>query len=676
MQDYRYPKLVRSERTKARYQIALALAILGAALLFIAVRFQSRIFLVSTPAERHAGRTYSQMWFDSGEALVGAFTKGSVLTIDRWSEKRSVSSAQVQLSAPDSRWAIAPDFGSVAWIDGAAAYVERFSDQTDKKRAPVVIALPKGRTPLTIGILSDGSVAIVFPDASVERWDGAKGIHIEQWRPAVNEADQAVIREDYLAISSSRAGRLLLYHFQDQREWKMVEEAPSPDPPYRLVIPAPGLMAELTAAGLRMGRETRNSPGAIQSLVSQVDRMIAAGDFDNIFVLPGDMEFYRLADAPPGTTLAAGRTRLGVSGREGTSLFDLSTVDRLTSSGRALARVSILLLAAAAILACFAFLRDGISFLLKLFLRKHWGGAEAPGQLPDPPLDLLEACVSGQAMLWGGAGLSAQAGFPLRENFIATVLRTASVEGWLDPSRALKLQGQCARGNGELALNALVAETASIRGHLIEHYRAIYSRFTVPSRSHEMLARIQFAIAVTTNYDPLFEVIRDAWAANVMTLSSAPPRQASADVNDPCFLVKLYGDPAKPPTMILSRFEFESMAPTSLNIELVRKLFATRAVLFTGCSVEGLLADLNGMRVLEQAAHKHFAPMGVSGLNWKRAADELSRKWGIEVLPCKEETIATELPRFLESLARQVEQRRYGSEGGAAEALVADEKSA
>jgi len=59
-----------------------------------------------------------------------------------------------------------------------------------------------------------------------------------------------------------------------------VEQSPAPDPPFKLAIPAPGSMATLTGAGLRVGKEIRNSPGQVRSVISHLDQLIASGDFN------------------------------------------------------------------------------------------------------------------------------------------------------------------------------------------------------------------------------------------------------------------------------------------------------------------------------------------------------------------------------------------------------------
>jgi hypothetical protein len=79
-------------------------------------------------------------------------------------------------------------------------------------------------------------------------------------------------------------------------------------------------------------------------------------------------------------------------------------------------------------------------------------------------------------------------------------------------------------------------------------------------------------------------------------------------------------------------------------------------LLFIGASLEGLLADLDALGLSDIRGGSHFAVVGTPSLQWKKIARELKWRYSIEVLACREETIATELPEFLEELLRRVNQ--------------------
>src|ERR1043166_1299799 len=78
-------KSIDSGRSKLRYQLAIACLALALTLLFIAVKFQTKEYLTAAPLEKRADHTYSRIWFDDADVLVGASWQGRRLTIHRWS---------------------------------------------------------------------------------------------------------------------------------------------------------------------------------------------------------------------------------------------------------------------------------------------------------------------------------------------------------------------------------------------------------------------------------------------------------------------------------------------------------------------------------------------------------------------------------------------------------------
>src|SRR6266404_3627135 len=218
-------------KTKLRFKLAAFVTAIAVVLVFIAVRFQTKEFLVSAPAERRTDRTYSRMWFDNRETLVGAIEQPGKLTIERWAGG-GASAKTWEFDLPQTtQWTTAADLSRLAWISGSTLYCRTLADGA--KTTPISIALPARKKVLTIDMLSDGSVAVVFADSSLDRWDGTTGRALSTRQLELTEADQAVAADDYVAISSSHAGRLLMYRFRTENGWTLVEESPAPDPPYR-----------------------------------------------------------------------------------------------------------------------------------------------------------------------------------------------------------------------------------------------------------------------------------------------------------------------------------------------------------------------------------------------------------------------------------------------------------
>ena len=85
-------------------------------------------------------------------------------------------------------------------------------------------------------------------------------------------------------------------------------------------------------------------------------------------------------------------------------------------------------------------------------------------------------------------------------------------------------------------------------------------------------------------------------------------------------------------------------------------LFSKKTMFFVGCSVEGLVADLKLIPKLKKSEHKHYAVVGVGYGAWHKQVQTLEQQYGIHCVVCSDETIATELPKFLDNLATQIEE--------------------
>lgn len=628
------PTTAPGRSSATRLKFAALTGALGVVLLFTAVKFQTLPYLTSAPIERRNGAKYSRVWIDTQGRLVGAFQQGKRLTIERWGGDSW--HVDFKSDAP-AVWSIAPDFRRIAWV--AAGEIHSQSEDG----AELNLNLDPGEeNPLMAGAFSDGSTGAVFPDATVTRWDSG-GRRVDSFHASMEKADQAAAESDYVALASGRT--LLLYRLGEGR-WKLVQQARGPEPPFRLLLPAPGMVAELGGGALRIGDETRNTPGATNSAASRELNLIATGDFDGALVLPPERDHYRLADARPGSVVAASDTRLAISGPGGTALLALGTENRLTATGRALSTISLTLLGVSALVAFSGVLLD---LLARIFGEKRdtMKQAKAPIALLDPPVDLVKAVASEQCVLWAGAGLAAQAGYPARPAFATMLMQAAAVENWVDGASAQKLQAMCGRGRHEESIDELAQMLPRERVQLSEFVRATYARFAVPSRAHETLMRLPFPAAITANYDLLLDDLKEVWLGNTLTLGD---REAGTN-----FVFKLFGNLKSSSGVLVSHHEFEAAANSSMGHRVAQILEAS-PVLFLGCSAAGLLADLEVFHPQPVPAQVRYAVIGVSGSSWRSQADQLFKLYGIQVLVCSEETIASELPTFLEKLREEVEE--------------------
>ncbi len=627
-----------ARRIPARLKIAGVLLLLAALLEFIGVHFNSKPYLTAAPSTRRASERYSRMWFDLADDLVGAREQDSRLVIERWPGTNAAGTWRFDVPA-NALWTMAADSSRVAWISGQTLH-----SQSTAGGNGIEIALD--HQPIAASMTSNASITVVFDDFWVGRWDAATGSLLDKWQGPV-PSERAAAEGDYLAFASIEDASLRVFALQNKR-WTQVQRSLLPELPERIVIPAPSVAGTLADGRLRVAGITRSSPGAIRSVAAHNYDVIAAGDFDGIYVLPQEGEYYRLGDAGRGSVVAAGETHAAVSGPEGATLLALGSENRLTPTGRNFSFGGLGVLLLALIIAAGPLLLRAISMAFERRERQVQQRG-VPGTLTPPPVELINACASGRLILWAGAGLSAQSGFPLRNAFIRTLLESAILE-FASAAQARRLRTLYQSGTPEGALNEL-ASAASHRGALISHFTAIYARFAAPSRAHELLAELNLDSAITTNYDVLLDQTRAAWAQNIRTLESS-------SLGGRC-LLKLYGLLSEPAGVRLSRAEFES-ALSRPSSALVRELVAARPVLFLGCSLEGLLADLAWMGAPEDGVREmRFAIAGVSA-GWEKTANELARKHGIRVLACSEDRIGAALAPFLQVLARGVSERMKG----------------
>ncbi len=637
------PAFLDFSKSLLRFKIAATFLAFAVVLGFIAYRFQTRTYVITTPAGMIAQR-FDRVWFDSRNALVGARTDAGLLTIRREASP-GTAARQFQIPAANSAWAAAPDLDAVAWIAPPRLWI-----RTADSESPRSFPLPSGN-PRTLTFLSDESIAAVFADGVVHRWDPNTGEAFPAHALGAGALEQAVSNGDYLATGTAATASLYRYR---NGHWTSGETLPAPASPYTLVIPAPGAMAAISGGLLRYQGETRNTPGAVQSVASHQGTLIATGAFDQVWVATSPRqkeEDYQIADAAPGSVLASSSGRLAVSGTSGTALFKLGSEARLTSQGRMATMLALLNMMVALLVALAPTL---LRQLLKLFAKilggraGGVGGELAPATLSPPPTLLIERTAASRSVLWAGAGLSMQSGFPSRSALVINIVNRGIVEGWLNPAASDRLQRLMATSGTEAVVNQLCAEN---REHMnCGQIQAMIPKYSQLSRCHELLAAIPFAAAITTNYDDLLDRMRARWTGMIVT----PQSEEIPRLRGIPFLLKLYGHLSTPESVRLSRSKLAEAFPASAR-ELVNRVGSMNTLLFSGASLEGLLADLDALGLAEVRGGTHFALVGTANPQWKKIAAELKGRYAIEVLACSEETIAVELPKFLTELQAAVE---------------------
>lgn len=619
--------------------------------------------LVGFTAQRWKDRTYHRLWFTQDGSLVGARTAGAELTVERFnrsgsdSERWTVNLGRIVSSADlQTDWVVDGEAQRLAYAGPKGLVVRPLCEPGTGNCAGSRLDLPVATNSiLAFAFVPGRMVAAMLSDSTVLLWDTETGNLTGRLTVPVDNPDQARWQGDYVAAVSSTARTARLFRLSAGLKLNLVEEARTPHPPFQLITPGTGQVGYLSAGGLYYRGETRNSPGTVRSAVlGASDMVVAGGDFDGLVVLGAKEDHYTLLEQEEekirANAVASNGSRFAYSGPNGTGLVGLTTETRVTQSGRKFNFIGLGLALLGGLLAASGFLFDfvGMSFKAKGVSKK------SRKTLLDPDPTLVKALGDGQVVLWAGAGLSAQAGFPTRHRFLLQTLQTADSETWLEPARLMQMYDLVNQGKQEQVLDDLIETLHYQRGILVAHFKVVYSRFTPMSACHKLVKRLPVAAAVTTNYDGCLEMLGPMWANNAVTLKDGAHRGAVE--KDQFFLLRLYGDPKVPAKAILSHREFAAAVKADSTLgDTLQKMFASKTLLFIGCSAEGLVADLKLMPKVKKSDQNHVAVIGVGEGHWERHVQTLEKEYGVTCLVCAEETIAVELPKFLEKLAGEVE---------------------
>jgi hypothetical protein len=653
MAGFRSRHALKSVRVNLQLQLGLLLALTGAGLLFVAILSDSKEFLTTQPVSSHP-RTYSRMWFGRDGSLTGAVREGTKLSIDFWSPEGSITDtlevAMPGAVAEKQPWAIDTGASRVAWIVGASVYCQMLPAPSAKL---TITALGYDNALRAVGILPDGSIAVPFADSIIRRWDCATGRPRGEARIALEELDQAVLEGDTLAVSSTQKGAVHLYRFQEPGVWTLAEESAAPEFHYRLSIPAPGFMVAEGSEGFLLNGNARTAPGPVRSVLPRANDVVITGSFQRVLVLPAQDEIYPLAEAPPNSLAAASRSRLALSHEQGTTLFRVFTEGRMSGRGLTLSLISGLLLGAAVLLGV-AFLGEGAVRACRRPSKREPERVTIERKIHTAPRELVAACAAGETVLWAGAGLSAQAEFPDRATLVGRLLETAAVQSSVPASRIAKLRDAAMNRDAEVAMESLVLEMSAHRKELLGELKEIFGQHATVSAAHSILSRIGVGSSITTNYDDLLERVTGSLPGRILNAESDVAVESARQA----FLLKLYGDLTLPQTVLLTRSELRAALDHSKISAFLGQVSKTRTLLFVGCSVEGLLADLTLLDLPRKAVSRHYLLTGVTGEAWQKSADKLSVRYGVEVLDFDAATVGTALPLFLTNLAQMVEEAR------------------
>ena len=119
------------------------------------------------------------------------------------------------------------------------------------------------------------------------------------------------------------------------------------------------------------------------------------------------------------------------------------------------------------------------------------------------PAELIQACLSGECLLFAGAGLSAQAGLPIWKGFVAGLLDWAIKLGILDTEAAQAQEAALRDGDANAVADNLVSAFGEDKRLLLQSCESLSGSSLALPEAHSSLRRIPFAGVLTTNLDNL-----------------------------------------------------------------------------------------------------------------------------------------------------------------------------
>ncbi len=253
---------------------------------------------------------------------------------------------------------------------------------------------------------------------------------------------------------------------------------------------------------------------------------------------------------------------------------------------------------------------------------------------PDWPVQLVEGLARGDAVLFAGAGIGAQAGLPVWRSYVEHLFDVAKASGIVDGALASAMSVSLARGqHGDVADSIALRAwpNPTMRQVILDDLRTTFEiDDRQPSPVHRVLSEIKFRALLTTNFDSLLDRSFDGPGL----LPQQTERLKELIAKKDFFKLHLYGLPESEESLLLTSLQFSEFLDHSIAFgEALSSLYVSSPFFFVGCSFEGIQGYLSGIR-LSPSSVQHFALLDISAEPlWKTRADVLKLRYGINVIP-------------------------------------------
>jgi predicted ATP-binding protein involved in virulence len=307
------------------------------------------------------------------------------------------------------------------------------------------------------------------------------------------------------------------------------------------------------------------------------------------------------------------------------------------------------------------FSQDGFSKLLEAL------GKDQMFHLPQPtiPDSLVKACLSGDCILYAGAGIAASAGFPTWKPFVNQLIEWASANQIVNEDYKRSLLATANQNQLDTVADNIVniakENKAGNEFNLFLRKSFLEPRIEL-KEVHRTLREIPFSAVLTTNFDTLLEKIFLDRDPKVFTPQDTEALLDTFSKRD-FFILKLYGDVDKSETVLISRTEFQDAVIRNVSFgQFMESLFHNRTILFMGTSISGIETYLEAIRFKGERGN-HFALVEVFNDTYEVDANRLLRRYGIQIIPYTTNGDYIEVSTFVEELKRKVQKGQKKSRG-------------
>jgi predicted ATP-binding protein involved in virulence len=599
--------------------------------------------------------------------------------------------ASSQAASPPPLVAVARDGVSVAWITGGHLYQQSLLGPS---ASPSVSGLGAPAPASSLVFTDRGLLAIAYGDGTIEirdptgthrvdsarPWDGPAGARRQKGpaRLSLQSFGPYLAAVDFTqsqAIVFERSGRLEVDNARYQwSRGRALCLAVSPAGRFAVgTEQGTALLGRHGGAAGSLGTEL-TAPGPVRSLAFyDENRVLVGGGFRGIHLLSAGAQKSggEAGKLPVGVRLlAVGPNRVGYATNDRLGVVSHGARTGLTAAGYAVlgSWVAVLLVLLAARIARGRVPREEVQTPAAPAAPPRRDSVPlafpTPPSLaqPVPPDGLIEACTMGDGVLYAGAGLPAQAGFPTLQPFVRGLLEWAVENHVIAEDFAPSLRAALEQGDVDTVADSVVSALRDQEALLLDYLRKTYlSGDTDLPDAYRFLAKIPFSAAITLNFDTLLERAFQGAATRVYTPQDTEPLLEGLSKRE-FFILKLHGTLDRPETVTVTRAEFTDAASKNLPFsQFMDSLFLSRTLLFVGASIEGIEAYLTrirlrgaGARVGATGARQHYALVSVSGTAWQAKAEFLARRYGIQVLPYTPSEGHPEVLDFLAKLSREV----------------------